>query len=162
MHRLDLYRQSSGRNSRQRSSRCLPNPLPLAHARSSYGKTAYRFLRRTVLTLQHEMSQGARRCAKPLKNPSMEQTMKSNLLCLAVLGLVMSGAANAKGCLEGAAVGGVAGHVAGKHAVLGAAGGCAVGSHEANKKEKEKKASAAQAAPDSSPNATPSTAAPKK
>ena len=31
--------------------------------------------------------------------------------------------ANAKGCIEGAAVGGVAGHVAGHHAVAGAAVG---------------------------------------
>ncbi|GAB5099511.1 hypothetical protein P9250_27840 [Caballeronia sp. LP006] len=50
--------------------------------------------------------------------------------------IAATGAAQAKGCLEGAAVGGVAGHVAGKHGVVGAAGGCAIGHHEANKKDK--------------------------
>ncbi len=43
------------------------------------------------------------------------------------------GAAQAKGCLEGAAVGGVAGHMAGHHGLLGAGVGCAVGHHEASK-----------------------------
>jgi len=51
-----------------------------------------------------------------------------------------AGAADAKGCLEGAAVGGVAGHVAGDHGLIGAAGGCAIGHHEAAKKDKEKAA----------------------
>jgi hypothetical protein len=55
----------------------------------------------------------------------------------------VTGAAQAKGCLEGAAVGGVAGHVAGQHGAVGAAGGCAVGHHEANKKDKAKQAAAA-------------------
>lgn len=45
-------------------------------------------------------------------------------------------AAQAKGCLKGAAIGGVAGHVA-NHGVLGAAAGCAIGRHRANKKERE-------------------------
>lgn len=49
----------------------------------------------------------------------------------------LSGAADAKGCLKGAAVGGLAGHMAG-HGVLGAAGGCAVGHHEAAKHDKER------------------------
>ncbi|SAK63508.1 glycine zipper 2TM domain protein [Caballeronia hypogeia] len=48
-----------------------------------------------------------------------------------------AGAAQAKGCIEGAAVGGVAGHVAGKHGTAGAVGGCAIGHHEASKKEKK-------------------------
>jgi hypothetical protein len=66
----------------------------------------------------------------------------------ALLGLALaSGGAQAKGCLEGAAVGGVAGHVAGKHGVIGAAGGCAIGHHEASKKEKEQQAAQATPAP---------------
>lgn len=61
---------------------------------------------------------------------------------LAAAGMALGGllafapAAQAKGCIKGAAVGGVAGHVAGKHGVLGAAAGCAIGHHEAAKKEK--------------------------
>jgi hypothetical protein len=46
-------------------------------------------------------------------------------------------AAEAKGCLKGAAVGGVAGHFAGKHAVAGAAIGCVIGHHEANKNQND-------------------------
>jgi len=43
-------------------------------------------------------------------------------------------AANAKGCLKGAAVGGVAGHYVGSgHGMLGAAAGCLVGRHYAKK-----------------------------
>ena len=49
---------------------------------------------------------------------------------------LMSGPADAKGCLKGAAVGGVAGHVAGHHGFVGAAAGCAIGHHEAKKNEK--------------------------
>jgi hypothetical protein len=62
---------------------------------------------------------------------------------IATSALFVTGAAQAKGCLEGAAVGGVAGHVAGKHGAVGAAGGCAVGHHEAAKKDKAKQAAAA-------------------
>jgi len=51
-----------------------------------------------------------------------------------------AGAAQAKGCLKGAAVGGVAGHFAHHHAVLGAAAGCIVGHHLAKKKEREERA----------------------
>ncbi|WP_106856471.1 hypothetical protein [Caballeronia novacaledonica] len=51
--------------------------------------------------------------------------------------LATTGAAQAKGCVEGAAVGGVTGHVAGKHGTAGAVGGCAVGHHEASKKDKK-------------------------
>ena len=55
--------------------------------------------------------------------------MKTRFLLLAALSSIAlgSGVANAKGCIEGAAVGGVAGHVAGHHGVAGAAIGCAVG-----------------------------------
>jgi hypothetical protein len=59
--------------------------------------------------------------------------MKWNLmatgLALALTAGVMSSAANAAGCLKGAAVGGVAGH----HGVLGAGAGCVIGHHEASK-----------------------------
>lgn len=51
--------------------------------------------------------------------------------------ILVSGAARAEGCVEGAAVGGVAGHVAGKHGTTGAVAGCAIGHHEAGKKEKK-------------------------
>ena len=69
--------------------------------------------------------------------------MKKSRLAICVLfSLVgVSGVANAKGCLTGAAVGGVAGHVAGHHGVIGAAAGCAVGHHRA--KVKDEKAAAA-------------------
>jgi hypothetical protein len=60
-------------------------------------------------------------------------------LVIASAALFATGAAQAKGCLEGAAVGGVAGHVAGDHGAVGAAGGCAVGHHEAAKKDKKAK-----------------------
>ena len=69
-------------------------------------------------------------------------------LAIASAMLIATSAAQAKGCLEGAAAGGVAGHVAGKHGKAGAAGGCAVGHHEANKKDK-----AQQAAPSNKPAA---------
>jgi hypothetical protein len=53
----------------------------------------------------------------------------------AVVGmLVAASAADAKGCLKGAAVGGTAGHFAGHHGLLGAAAGCVIGRHEANKR----------------------------
>ena len=73
--------------------------------------------------------------------------MRIPILAIAVFSLaVLSGAAEAKGCLVGAAVGGVAGHVAGKHGVLGAAAGCAVRHHEANKKNSEASAATQSAA----------------
>jgi len=59
------------------------------------------------------------------------------LLLLAVLSSLITllpVAADAHGCLKGAAVGGVAGHVAGHHAVAGAAIGCVVGHHRAKVK----------------------------
>ena len=65
--------------------------------------------------------------------------MKTHFLALSVFAslALAAGTANAKGCIEGAAVGGVAGHVAGHHAVAGAAIGCAVGHHRAKVKAKE-------------------------
>lgn len=87
--------------------------------------------------------------------------MKKQWIGLALLGLALaSGGAEAKGCLEGAAVGGVAGHVAGKHGVIGAAGGCAIGHHEAGKKEKQQQA--AQAAPATAPSGGTAAPAPAK
>lgn len=68
-------------------------------------------------------------------------------MLLAATMIAATGAAQAKGCLEGAAVGGVAGHMAGKHGTAGAVGGCAIGHHEANKKEKKAQQAAAASAP---------------
>lgn len=59
-----------------------------------------------------------------------------------LLGLsLLSGVANAKGCLKGAVIGGVAGHVVG-HGVAGAVGGCITGRQLAKKKDAETKAAA--------------------
>ena len=62
--------------------------------------------------------------------------MKS-VLVMAAAGIVsavlLSGPANAAGCLKGAVVGGIAGHYAGHHGLLGAGAGCLVGRHYANK-----------------------------
>lgn len=63
--------------------------------------------------------------------------MKRLLLCTAILGLALSPAAQAKGCIKGAIVGGIAGHMAG-HGKVGAAAGCAIGHHEANKPDTDK------------------------
>jgi uncharacterized protein YcfJ len=63
--------------------------------------------------------------------------MKRLLICTAVLGLVFSSAAQAKGCIKGAIVGGIAGSVAG-HGKVGAVAGCVIGRHEANKADAEK------------------------
>ena len=52
--------------------------------------------------------------------------MKRLLLASAVACLLTVQTANAKGCLEGAALGGVAGHMA-HHTFLGIFGGCACG-----------------------------------
>jgi hypothetical protein len=84
--------------------------------------------------------------------------MKTRLLLLiavASLGLT-AGAANAEGCLKGAAVGGVAGHVAGHHGVAGAAIGCAVGHHRAKVKAKKEAARADAADPNSASRPAPS------
>jgi len=55
---------------------------------------------------------------------------------VAAFSLVGTGpAADAKGCIKGAAAGAVAGHFVGKgHAVAGAAAGCLAGHHLARKK----------------------------
>ncbi len=54
----------------------------------------------------------------------------------ALVALAAVTAADAKGCLKGAAVGGVAGHYSGHHGLLGAAAGCVIGRHEANKHDR--------------------------
>ncbi|MDR5757583.1 hypothetical protein [Caballeronia sp. LZ035] len=77
----------------------------------------------------------------------MNRTLASIVLASAML--AATGAAQAKGCIEGAAVGGVAGHVAGKHGAVGAVGGCAIGHHEASKKEKKAQEANAASAPNS-------------
>ena len=76
--------------------------------------------------------------------------MKTSLVTLSLVGCfaVFSQAAEAKGCLKGAAVGGAAGHVAGGHGVLGAAAGCAIGRNQANKKAKHE---AAESTPSQDP-----------
>jgi uncharacterized protein YcfJ len=71
--------------------------------------------------------------------------MTKLVICAAVLGLALSNAAQAKGCIQGAIVGGVAGHMAG-HGKVGAAAGCVIGHHEANKAD-ERKAGSSPAAP---------------
>ena len=45
---------------------------------------------------------------------------------------LLSGPADAAGCLKGAVVGGIAGHYAGHHGLLGAGAGCLVGRHYAS------------------------------
>jgi hypothetical protein len=60
-------------------------------------------------------------------------------------------AAEAKGCLKGAAVGGVAGHVAGGHGVVGAAAGCAIGHHHDKAKADKEAQQAAQPAQPAQP-----------
>jgi uncharacterized protein YcfJ len=58
---------------------------------------------------------------------------------VAMAGAMPLGAANAAGCLKGAAVGGVAGHFVGHgHGLLGAGIGCLVGRHHANKAARER------------------------
>ena len=69
----------------------------------------------------------------------LEAEMKAFIGFAAVLiVLAAATAADAKGCLKGAAVGGVAGHYSGHHGLLGAAAGscCAIGRHEANKRDR--------------------------
>jgi hypothetical protein len=52
---------------------------------------------------------------------------------MALSATLLSGPAQAAGCLKGALVGGVAGHYAGNHGLLGAGAGCLIGRHYANK-----------------------------
>ena len=75
--------------------------------------------------------------------------MKSVIIAMALVSSLtfVSQAAEAKGCLKGAAIGGVGGHVAGGHGLLGAGAGCLVGRHMANKKAKQQAAGNAGAAP---------------
>ena len=58
--------------------------------------------------------------------------MKSLFICVTILGVAFSSAAEAKGCIKGAIVGGLVGHVAG-HGKIGAVAGCVIGHHEVNK-----------------------------
>ena len=62
------------------------------------------------------------------------------LAVAASLSLTLVPAANAKGCLKGAAVGAVAGHFMHRHTFLGAVAGCVIGHHMAAKKEQQEKA----------------------
>ncbi len=74
----------------------------------------------------------------------MNRAFRTTCLTIAAGALLtIAGAANARGCVSGAAVGGVAGHVAGKHAVLGAVAGCAI-NHHRDKVADRKTAAAAQ------------------
>ena len=75
--------------------------------------------------------------------------MKTTILAIALVSslTVFSQAAEAKGCLKGAAVGGVGGHLAGGHGLLGAGAGCLVGRHMANKKAKQEAADNAEPQP---------------
>ena len=52
---------------------------------------------------------------------------------IALSSIVLSGSAQAAGCLKGAVVGGAAGHYAGHHGLLGAGAGCLIEQHYANK-----------------------------
>ncbi len=52
---------------------------------------------------------------------------------IALSATLLSGPAQAAGCVKGAVVGGVAGRYAGNHGLLGAGAGCLIGRHYANK-----------------------------
>ena len=65
--------------------------------------------------------------------------LKTSTALALMAGLALSPAANAKGCLKGAAGGAVVGHMAGHHAMAGAAGGCAIGHHHAHMKMRHHK-----------------------
>lgn len=66
----------------------------------------------------------------------MQSTMKSSVIAAAMMAVmaVAAPAANAKGCLKGAAVGAVGGHFLHHHGLLGAGIGCAIGHHHAKVK----------------------------
>ena len=70
--------------------------------------------------------------------------MKKFVVPIALAISLVSGAAEAKGCLKGAVVGGVAGHFMHRHTVLGAVAGCVIGHHMAVTKERQEKAAAQQ------------------
>ena len=59
--------------------------------------------------------------------------MKTTVIAAALLTCLAfaAPAANAKGCVKGAAVGGIAGHFVHHHGLLGAVAGCAIGHHHA-------------------------------
>lgn len=65
----------------------------------------------------------------------MRSAMKSSLLATIVMAAlaVAAPAANAKGCLKGAAAGAVGGHFLHHHGLLGAGIGCVVGHHYAKR-----------------------------
>ena len=79
--------------------------------------------------------------------------MKKYILCTAVICLVFSSGAQAKGCIKGALVGGAAGSMAG-HGKLGAVAGCVVGRHNANKADAEKNAQTTGSQPKSDSSLT--------
>ena len=82
-------------------------------------------------------------CAVQFDNNQLTKNiMKTAILALTLVSslALFSQAAEAKGCLKGAAVGGVGGHLAGGHGLLGAGAGCLVGRHMANKKAKQEAA----------------------
>ena len=66
--------------------------------------------------------------------------MRKLIVAVLFSSLAVTGSAEAKGCLKGAAVGAIAGHYMHHHAILGAVAGCWVGHHMAAKKEQEEKA----------------------
>jgi hypothetical protein len=58
-------------------------------------------------------------------------------LAMILSATLLSGPADAGGCLKGAVVGGVAGHYAGNHGLLGSGVGCVVGRHHPNKQARQ-------------------------
>lgn len=67
----------------------------------------------------------------------MKKTSLVAALLVTCMAAVAPGAANAKGCLKGAAAGAVGGHFLGHHGLVGAAAGCAVGHHHAKVKREQ-------------------------
>ena len=66
--------------------------------------------------------------------------MKNSALVFSAISLLVSPvAANAKGCIKGAAGGALVGHLAGHHGKVGAAAGCAIGHHHAKAKAAKNK-----------------------
>ena len=53
---------------------------------------------------------------------------------LAIVTLLSTGAAEAKGCIKGAIIGGIAGHYLAERGVVGAAAGCLGGRYLANRR----------------------------
>lgn len=71
----------------------------------------------------------------------MQSRMKSSVIAAAMMAVmaVAAPAANAKGCLKGAAAGAVGGHFLHHHGLLGAGIGCAIGHHHAKVKAERAK-----------------------